>query len=296
MRKAKVTSVRRAAVLLFVITGAALGQAAPNAAPQVPTDHYGPPLCPGVKAPVYRDSVAAAKAEQEQGAGLDHALLAAEPIENFEIARYRLVEYGDCVGTGGCYWADLDAQFRRAELALQAEVQRSHAEKHDARLALVMDIDETSLSSYCEMKREDFGYLPALANAWVVTPEAAVGIPGAVRLFKQAKAAGVAVFFLTGRPGVANADTAPPAHPQNQTAGTTHNLESAGFHGWTGLILRDSSEIGIPTITYKSRERQKIVDEGYRIVLSVGDQWSDLLGTPQAEVSVKLPNPFYFLP
>jgi hypothetical protein len=30
--------------------------------------------------------------------------------------------------------------------------------------------------------------------------------------------------------------------------------------------------------------------------MSVGDQWSDLLGDPQAEVNVKLPNPFYFLP
>jgi predicted secreted acid phosphatase len=52
----------------------------------------------------------------------------------------------------------------------------------------------------------------------------------------------------------------------------------------------------MPTIEYKSAERRKIVEKGYHIVLSVGDQWSDLLGDPQAEVSVKLPNPFYFLP
>lgn len=240
--------------------------------------------------------MAAAKTEQEEGAGLDHALLAAEPIENFEIQRYRLVEYGDCRGSGGCYWADLDAQFRRAELALDAEVQRAKTEGYKGKLALVMDIDETSLSSYCEMKREDFGYLPALANAWVVTPEAAVGIPGAIRLFNRARAADVAVFFLTGRPGAVNTDEAIPAHPENQTAGTERNLQSAGFHGWAGLVLRRADEIGLPTIEYKSRERQKIAGSGYRILLSVGDQWSDLLGTPQAEVSVKLPNPFYFLP
>jgi hypothetical protein len=50
------------------------------------------------------------------------------------------------------------------------------------------------------------------------------------------------------------------------------------------------------TIEYKSSERRRIVAQGYTIMLSVGDQWSDLLGDPQAEVSVKLPNPFYFLP
>ncbi len=33
---------------------------------------------------------------------------------------YRLEDYADCVGTGGCYWADVDAQAKRAEAALDA--------------------------------------------------------------------------------------------------------------------------------------------------------------------------------
>jgi predicted secreted acid phosphatase len=44
---------------------------------------------------------------------------------------------------------------------------------------------------------------------------------------------------------------------------------------------------------YKSAERRKIVAAGYRIVLNVGDQWSDLHGQSQAEYSVKYPDPFY---
>ncbi len=285
-----------AGLLLVVLTATAQQPGVATAVPTVatvPTDHYGPPTCTGVHVPVHRDTVEAAKAEQEQGAVLDHTLLAAEPIENFEIERYRLADYGDCIGPGGCYWADLDAQYRRAEAALDAQIA---LHKHGEKLAVVMDIDETSLSSYCEMKREDFGYLPSLANAWVVSPDAAVAIPGGVRLFNRARAAGVAVFFLTGRPGVANKDAAVPAHPDDQTAATARNLESAGYHGWTGLVLRDAAEIGIPTTAYKSGERQRIVGQGYRVILSVGDQWSDLLGSPQAEISVKLPNPFYFLP
>ena len=49
-------------------------------------------------------------------------------------------------------------------------------------------------------------------------------------------------------------------------------------------------------IQYKSSDRGKIVASGYRIVLNVGEQMSDLDGNPQAEHSVKLPNPLYFIP
>lgn len=51
------------------------------------------------------------------------------------------------------------------------------------------------------------------------------------------------------------------------------------------------------TVTeYKSGDRSQIVAKGYRIVLNVGDQMSDLLGNPEADHSVKLPNPFYLIP
>jgi predicted secreted acid phosphatase len=238
----------------------------------------------------------AARAEQELGAQNTQALLSDEPLENFGIARYKLADYADCVGSNGCYWADLDAQYKRAETVLAERVaaEQGTAARVGAgeKLALVMDIDETTLSSYCEMKREDFGYVGPMFNGWIVSPEASVAIPGALRLFNEAQAAGVAVFFITGRPGIQPATST----QADQTSATARNLEAAGFHGWAGLMLRNGAENGLTTIAYKSEERQKIVGKGYRIVLSVGDQWSDLLGDPQAGVSVKLPNPFYFLP
>lgn len=40
----------------------------------------------------------------------------------------------------------------------------------------------------------------------------------------------------------------------------------------------------------------QVVQQGYRIALSVGDQFSDLRGKPAADYSVKLPNPFYYIP
>ena len=35
--------------------------------------------------------------------------------------------------------------------------------------------------------------------------------------------------------------------------------------------------------------------KGYKLILNVGDQWSDLKGDPEAEYSVKYPDPYYFL-
>ena len=186
----------------------------------------------------------------------------------------------DCVGGGGCYWADVDAQARRAELILdQAIAGRKTGEK----LAMVLDVDETSLSNYCEMKKEDYGFLSAMFNKWEVSPEADMAVPGTLTLFKKAIAAGIDVFFITGR-------------ANEQREATARNLDAAGYKGWKGLSLRVGGQKEMKTADYKSEERKKILDAGYRIVLNVGDQWSDLNGSSRAEVSVKLPNPFYFLP
>jgi acid phosphatase len=247
----------------------------------------GPPVCvvPGQKTtagvrPMTRPTVADTVATAEAGAADPTVMVAAEPMQNFGVARYRLEDYADCVGTGGCYWSDLDAQTKRAEMALGDLIA---ARKAGEKLAMVLDIDETSLSNYCEMKREDYGFLSKPFNEWAVSPEASMVIPGTLRLFNKARAAGVEVFFITGRPG-------------EQKPATARNLEAAGYKGWKGLSLREGDERTMPTVAYKSEERKKIVDAGYRIVMSVGDQWSDLNGDSKGDISVKLPNPFYYLP
>ena len=217
----------------------------------------------------------------------DPSILTANEPTNFGIVRYRIENYADCTGDAGCYWADIYAQSRRAEAELDRLLALHHAttaaEAVAQKLAVVLDIDETSLSSYCEQKREDLGFIQTMWTAWAITPAAAVPIPGTVRLFHHARAAGVAVFFLTGR-------------SHELTDATARNLRLAGFDDWQGLILRSESERTMATIEYKSSERAKIVAAGYKLILSIGDQWSDLLGTPKAETSVKLPNPFYYLP
>ncbi|HEX5285217.1 MAG TPA: HAD family acid phosphatase [Bryocella sp.] len=289
------------AAAAFAVTAAAqpsgVGQARLAAASAVPTDHYGPPACTAnAKPPAKSDALERARTEQKDAAENSRIVLSDEPLANFGVERYKLVEYGECTGEGGCYWADLDAQYRRAEAELKREIASRPASDRQAgeKLAVVMDIDETTMTNWCEMRREDFGYVWSLYRPYELTGTA-VAIPGALRLFNEAREAGVAVFFITGRPGKGDA-RAQTADASDETTATARNLEAQGFRGYTGLRLRNGDERQMATIAYKSQERQKIVADGYRIVMSLGDQWSDLLGDPQADVSVKLPNPFYFIP
>jgi hypothetical protein len=60
--------------------------------------------------------------------------------------------------------------------------------------------------------------------------------------------------------------------------------------------LRSAAQSGESTIEYKLNARKTIVDAGYRIILNVGDQFSDLNGSPAAEFSFKPSNPFYSIP
>ena len=48
-------------------------------------------------------------------------------------------------------------------------------------------------------------------------------------------------------------------------------------------------------VPYKSVERQKLVDAGYRIVGNMGDQWSDLVGAPEGDRTFKVPDPMYYV-
>jgi predicted secreted acid phosphatase len=159
--------------------------------------------------------------------------------------------------------------------------------------AIVLDIDETSLSSLPEALANDFGFIPdgpcdylpkgpCGFDAWIRQPRAKT-IPGTLALFNAAKAHDVAVFFITGR----NED-------ETLRAATVKNLKAAGYDGWTGLVMRSSAAGNMSLAGYKSGERAKIA-ERYTILINVGDQQTDLEGG-YAERAYNLPKPFYWLP
>ena len=206
-------------------------------------------------------------------------LAVGERIQNLDQFKQRLEQYHACTCTCGCYAHDLDQQADRAIVYLR---NRAAHNKRNQKLALVLDIDETTLSNYEEMQKAGFVYDPKSWNAWVAS-EQAPAIPGTLRLFREAQKLGVSVFFLTGR-----SDT--------QRTATEQNLHAQGFDGYAKLLMRGPADLKMATIAFKSAQRARIVADGYTLVESVGDQWSDLRGTPQAEYSVKLPNPYYFIP
>jgi acid phosphatase len=214
-----------------------------------------------------------------QPAPLNRLQALQEPTPNLGKLKTRLLAYHDCTRSLGCYVPDMN---RQSDLAIAYLDRRTIRTKPGEKLALVLDIDETSLSNWDEEKQDDFGYIAKDWNEWVEQKKAPA-IQGTLRLYNDALKHGVAVFFITGR-GIA------------QKAATAENLKTAGYHDWSGLALRGTHPSTQTTTEYKSAERKKIVDAGYRIILNVGDQISDLNGPAQAELSVKLPNPFYYIP
>jgi len=61
-----------------------------------------------------------------------------------------------------------------------------------------------------------------------------------------------------------------------------------------GFGCRDPSN-NQNSVEYKSTERAKLVQQGYRIIANVGDQWSGLSGHNVGIRTFKLPNPMYYI-
>lgn len=149
---------------------------------------------------------------------------------------------------------------------------------HHARPALVLDIDETSLSNYRHIASLDFGYIPRLWTEWVAAAEAPP-IQPTLELYRWARAQGIAVIFITGR-------------TEMERAATEKNLRAAGYDSWAELCLKPNPKM--LNSDFKVSERKRLIGEGYRILANVGDQMSDL-ERGYAEAVFKLPNPLYFV-
>jgi hypothetical protein len=160
------------------------------------------------------------------------------------------------------------------------------------RPALVLDIDETALSNWEVILRDDFGRPiagpcdpagkgPCGWAAWdQLGRDPAIG--PTLALFRQARAAEVAVFFITGR-------------PESQRAATERNLAAAGYRGYARLAMVPDGAHFTSAAAFKAPVRAAIEGEGYTIVANVGDQPSDLEGG-HAQRAFLLPNPFYRVP
>ena len=197
----------------------------------------------------------------------------------------QLIAYHDCTDPSFCYGSDIEAQIAKAQTYLESRLATAAPGEH---LALVLDIDETSLSNWELDKADNFNYVASHWSAWYKEHKAPA-IKPTLELAKFAVEHHVDLFFITGR-------------ATKDMAVTEEDLIHAGYvdHDhkplWKYLYTRPDA-LGT-TDDYKARMRADIETGTWKehIILNIGDQLSDMAGSPQAELSVKLPNPFYFIP
>lgn len=178
-----------------------------------------------------------------------------------------------------------------------------------AKPAIVLDIDETSLSNWTRIYRDQFAYFvkgPCPLDRrgfcgdlqWQRSEQAAA-IGPTLELYKFARCQNVTqpcrqvdVFFVTGR------------HESDETIDgrtprqwTSENLAKAGYLGLNSdhLYMRRPGIPG-PVENFKTVARSEIEQKfNVTIIANLGDQFSDLVGG-HAERTFKLPNPFYYIP
>lgn len=185
----------------------------------------------------------------------------------------------------GAYLTDLQAATAPAAAWIAEQAHRV------ARPAVVLDIDETSLSNWDVIRADDFGRVadgpcdalpqgPCGWRAWDLRAQAPA-IPPTLDVFRTARDSGASVFFLTGR-------------DESQRA-TARNLEAAGYTGFTELIMEPVDAHYASAADFKAPQRARIEAQGYTVIANLGDQPSDLAGG-FAERTYLLPNPFYRIP
>ena len=207
------------------------------------------------------DAILALLAVIAVGGGLASADEPKAPASPQDIVEYR---------ESGEWRADTARRLRRARGVLQR-----HLDVH--RPAIVLDVDDTALSTYACMKRAGFDRVAARCGSERSLP----AIPQTRRLCRFARRHGVAVFFITGR-------------RERLREITVGNLRRAGYARWRRLQMRPDRQPVRRKDGWKARARRAIERRGYRIVVNVGDQRSDFDGG-HALRAVKLPNPMYVI-
>ncbi|KAL0679967.1 hypothetical protein Bca4012_007948 [Brassica carinata] len=184
---------------------------------------------------------------------------------------------------GDQYGSDYDVKVDYA-LAFANTVKFSR----DGKDVWIFDIDETLLTNIGYYRAHGYGvsrsepFDSKSFNEWVVQGTAPA-FAASLRMYNALKKLGFTIILLTGR-------------DEDQRSFTEANLRDVGYSGWERLILRGLDDQGKSATNYKSEQRSKLIDQGFKIHGNTGDQWSDLLGFAVADRSFKVPNPMYYIP
>lgn len=196
--------------------------------------------------------------------------------QNLSQLKSALIQYHD----SGAYAHDISSVTQRALYYLRFRLNQNQRSQPPKQLAIVLDIDETALSNYDDMKHLGFGGTQSDIEA-LESDAHDPAILFVKTLYQFAVAHHVAVFFVSDR-------------KETLRAATTNNLKEDGYTEWAGLYLKPDNNSEASTQSFKLAMRHKITEMGYDIILNMGDQTSDLRGG-FADMSFKLPNPYYLV-
>jgi predicted secreted acid phosphatase len=145
---------------------------------------------------------------------------------------------------------------------------------------VIIDVDETALSNYGLAELMGFGYVYEMNKKWnaEMKSPAILQVKG---LYDFLIEKGAKIIFLTGR-----------NIPEYEA--TYKNLKQEGYTVFDTLITQREHEYELSAQEFKSSKRKELIEEGYEIIGTVGDQWSDLNGEYHG-IQVKIPNYLYLI-
>ena len=150
------------------------------------------------------------------------------------------------------------------------------------KVAAVFDIDDTLLSTYPTLSANTpaFTFSSSAFDAAATSCTAPV-IEPVKALYVHLKRLGVNMVLLTGR-------------GEELREPTKKCLQKAGITGWAKFVLRQADDKDSAS-TYKAKARKALIDQGWKIGPSVGDQVSDMSYGALGR-GFLLPNPMYLIP
>ena len=199
----------------------------------------------------------------------------AEPA-NLYFSKQNVIKYYNT----GAYQRELLKTTQQASRYISQRSEKNTHLNHPEKLALILDIDETSLSNFAYMKQNDFSYDEKKFHQYMLQGSANAIIP-TLELYKHAEKKNISIFFITGR-------------KISEARSTICNLHQAGYQHWQQVFFKPLIYHANTLAIFKATIRKKIQDQGYTIIASIGDQISDCTGG-YTEKCFKLPNPWYFI-
>jgi predicted secreted acid phosphatase len=148
----------------------------------------------------------------------------------------------------------------------------------EPKVAVVADIDETLLDNRPYFEKHLHSEWNQF-HGWI-DDAASPPLKPTADLLAWARDKGYAVFLITGR-------------SENERLPTIENLLKQHI-AYDGLYMRHNGDKRLAEVM-KTEHREAIENMGFKIIMSIGDQFSDLYGG-HAEDCEKLPNKMYFIP